>query len=161
MFLPRVVAVSPSIGWSEDATAVNVTYVWDVNESGFEHASAFCRFGAQTFPAESVSDDIVVCRTQSRPAQAVTVAISFDGMHWSIEQFEFVYKNRFSLLSILPIVLLYALIVVGIAALIWHAFGAGTRDDGNDDESRPFLARGTRGAGVVRKKTRPRKRTEA
>jgi hypothetical protein len=54
---------------------------------------------------------------QSRPAQTVSVAISFDGMHWSIEQFEFVYKNRFGLLSILPIVLLYGLIVVGIAAL--------------------------------------------
>jgi hypothetical protein len=84
MILPRAVGVSPSIGWSEDATTVNVTYVWDVNESGLGHANAFCRFGAQTFPAESVSDDIIVCTTESRPAQTVSVAISFDGMHWSI-----------------------------------------------------------------------------
>jgi hypothetical protein len=91
----------------------------------------------------------------------VNVAISFDGTHWSIEQFEFVYRNRFTLLSIMPIVLLYGLIVVGIAALIWYAFGAARRDDGNKDERQPFIRRDTRGAGVVRKKAKPRKRIEA
>jgi hypothetical protein len=161
MILPRVLGVSPSIGWSDDATIVNVTYVWDVNESAFEHAHAFCRFGGQTFPAELVTDDVVVCKTASRPAQTVGVAISFDGTHWSIEQFEFVYRNRFGLLNIMPIVLLYGLIVVGIAALIWHVFGAGRREEGNEDENQPFLGRGTLGTGIARKKTRPRKRIEA
>ena len=81
MILPPVLGASPSIGWSEDATIVNVTYVWDVNESASEHAHAFCRFGMHTFSAESVTDDVIVCKAAPRSAQTVNVAISFDGMH--------------------------------------------------------------------------------
>jgi hypothetical protein len=154
---PQIVAIAPAHGWGDQATRVNVTYVWDVGEPAESRPPAFCRLGARVAAAAAVTGDTVVCVAPPAAAQAVAVAVSFDGAVWSAEEVRFAYRNRFSPLGILPIVALYAVGIAGIAVCIWRAARAARADP---DEQQPFLAtaRPSEGAGVVRKKRRPRRR---
>jgi hypothetical protein len=151
------VAIAPVQGWSDQATRINVTYVWDVGETALGHPAAFCRLGGRVGSAATVTDDTVVCIALPTAEQSIEVAISFDGKVWSTEEFQFLFKNRFDILGILPIVALYAIAVAGIAVCIWKAAAPLKAEH---EEGHPFLASAwdLAGAGIGRKKKRPRRR---
>jgi hypothetical protein len=135
---------------------VNVTYAWDVGENASDHSAAFCRFGMLHSNAEAVSDSAVVCRAPPRPAQAVRVAISFDGVHWSTDRVRFVYSDRRNFWARLGAVAIYAMVGAGVAAFTWVACAKAGGGRGRA-ESRPFIA----AAAAAGKKARARRRIDA
>jgi hypothetical protein len=152
MPLPVIVAVTPVEGWSHEETLVAVSYRWALKEPV---AEAFCRFGMLFSAAQKVDADAVVCKAPARPKQVVSVAISFDGAHWSREDVQFTYKNKFSVVKAAALVAGYAAAVVGVGAFVWWAFRRGKDDKAAETE--PFMGAAKPATG---RKSEVRKRTE-
>jgi hypothetical protein len=151
--LPQVLAISPREGYSEQPTAVNVSYAFDVRGDA-EPKAAYCRFGLIYHTAEAVTPSHIQCVAPPQPPQQVNLAISFDAVHWSTEQLLFLYKKKFDVVKFLPIAAVYIICVAGFIAFIWFVFGRERRPQPQDtrDEMHPFV-----GPVKTRKKRRQRR----
>lgn len=155
--LPRIVEMTPVDGFADRPTQVNISYIYDVAESDYTYVRAYCRFGLIFVVADNVTDKTITCTSPARPPQTVNVAISFDQVTWSNEDFKFVYKNRFSLASILPMVLLYGVILAVISAVLWKVYGSRNLSKATQEEKASFLGGTGKGKGVgFHKKNRKR-----
>jgi hypothetical protein len=160
---PQILGIAPLQVWSDESTRINISYLWDVGEAVDSHPYAMCRFGFEQKPAVIVTNDTIVCVAGPRAPQIVEIAIAFEGSSWSTEEFQLVYKNRFSLLTILPIVGIYALGIGGVAVCIWRISGGQKKlgkEVGDEEEGQPFLGVEAvkRGTGIVKKKRGARQR---
>lgn len=153
---PRIVAMTPLDGFADRPTEVNISYIYDVEETDYSYLRAYCRFGLIFVVADNVTNTTITCTSPARPPQTVNVAISFDQVTWSKEDFQFVYKNRFSLVSILPMVLLYGLALAGISAILWKVYGDNNVSKATQEEKASFLGNGKKKGVGFHKKNRKR-----
>jgi hypothetical protein len=62
---------------------------------------------------------MVVCLATAHSPGTLNIAISFDGVGWSAEMIQFVYRKRLGIQEILPLGCIYASVVAGVAAILW------------------------------------------
>jgi hypothetical protein len=151
--IPQIVGIAPSFGYSEESTLVTVSFLYQLSNLDYMGSTIYCRFGSVMMSAENLTDTTLQCRVHARPPQSVEVSISFDGMIWSRERFIFVYKRRFHMKTILPLVFLYGILILGVAAVIW-TFAGRLKGEAKPDETEAFLwnQKKSKGVGFVGKK---------
>jgi hypothetical protein len=155
--LPKILDIRPLFGYSEDATEVNITFVYDEPEVP---KTAFCRFGLASVTAASVTKGLIRCVAPTGPPQSLKVAISFDGTHWSVEHFSFVTVRKFHITDWIPIGSAYFGIVALLVVFAVSAFRGKKEEPKGDEEERvPFLNQGQNDA-KGRKRRGARKRNE-
>jgi hypothetical protein len=135
---------------------LNVTFAFDDPDLP---KKAFCRFGLVSVTATFVSKSSLKCFAPAGPPQSLKVAISFDGIHWSAEDFSFVTFREFTLLDWLPLGCLYVGVVALLAVFVRRAFGPGKKERKGEEERVPFVATGQDDA-MGRKRKGRRKRSE-
>jgi hypothetical protein len=135
--IPQILAIVPDQGWNDETTLINISYVWDVEESHLR--TAFCRIGFRREQVLRFDDNMIVCMARPAAPQAMDVAISFDGIRWSTEKLQFVFKKRFGVRAFFVMVWIYALIIAAVAACIWK--GLSRRKKGVTEDEQPFFGR--------------------
>jgi hypothetical protein len=150
--VPQLVALSPTTGYTDIGTWIHISFLYTAKNWEWQKNSAVCKFGSYVVPAVNVTDSTLECRAPPHHPATVQIAISIDGTGWSKETFVFVYQTQFNVFSILPIVGLYATVILAIAMVIWKLVGGGT-GRGEVEEQEAFLIRRKKekGAGVARK----------
>jgi hypothetical protein len=156
--VPQLVALSPTTGYSDAGTWVHISFIHTAKNWEWQKNSAVCKFGSYAVSAVNVTDSTLECRAPPHHPAIVDVAISMDGNAWSKEKFTFVYRTQFNVLSILPIVLLYAAVILAIATVIWKLIGRRAEKEAAEEEQQAFLTRRKKSKGVGFAKAKMKKR---
>ena len=94
--IPKVTNVDPKSGPATGGTSVTITL-----ESNIPNAVsvAYCRFGSSVVRAHSAHGNKVLCISPSHDEAVLSVAFSYDRVHWSSGNFTFSFKNDPELLD--------------------------------------------------------------
>jgi hypothetical protein len=116
--LPQIVSLSPSEGHTDSPTIVNVSFVYPVKDAHSRQIGPTCKFGSSTVLGKLVTSSILQCVVPGRPAPVVVpVSVTFDGRYWSNDDFTFSFTSRIGFSDVLPLVIIYGIAVIGMAAV--------------------------------------------
>jgi hypothetical protein len=114
---PELRALAPSAGFIDENTRVNISYHYPV-KSWLDRWNPECRFGDAVVGGVADSEELLHCTAPANPPGEVEVAIAFGDGFWSREAATFVYRKRFGVIVIGPMVAMYALAVAGLGVLL-------------------------------------------
>jgi hypothetical protein len=150
--VPEIVAISPTEGSMDEATLVQISFLYPVTVSEYHRHSPTCRFGSLTIHGENVTNSSMLCRVPPRAPGTVDVQISLNGADWSRGRVVFVFRQRFHLLLIMQFVFIYAVLVFAVATGIWKLVSLARPEP--QEETRAFITgrKKSKGVGFGRKK---------
>lgn len=113
--IPKIVSLSPNFAYLSDNIIVNVSYSYPFHKP----YSAYCKFGDYSLLAESITENLLICRAPHKHPQKIPVSISFDGIHYSKVAVDFEYRSPFSFVSVLYLSTIYIVLIAVITLCLF------------------------------------------
>lgn len=70
-----------------------ITALIHVNAPNYTTNKGYCRFGPIIVEADTINTTHITCTTQKGKEGVFPISVSFDGVHWSTENYTFIFNN--------------------------------------------------------------------